>query len=121
MSDHERHEAGTPPESADDAALVTEVARLSAELDTALRAAAAAEVEQGRLEGELAKTTELWLAACHHHEQWDILFSENVEDLRLANERAEIAGRRREEIEQSTSWRLLQAALVPYRRIRGRR
>ena len=94
---------------------------LQADLDVARSAAASAETEQGRLQGELTKTTELWIAACHAREQWDILFSENVEDLRLANEQVEAARRSRVEIEQSTSWRLIQAVLAPYRRLRGLR
>lgn len=94
---------------------------LESDLEVARAAATNAEAEQGRLQGELTKTTELWVAACHAREQWDVLFSENVEDLRLANERLEEARRSRVEIEQSTSWRLIQAALAPYRRLRGLR
>jgi len=94
---------------------------LEADLEQARSAAAVAETEQGRLQGELTKTTELWVAACHAREQWDVLFSENVEDLRLANEQLEAARRSRTDIEQSTSWRLIQAALAPYRRVRGLR
>ncbi len=96
-----------------------EIDRIRSELDVARAAAATAEREQGRLQGELTKVTELWVAACHHREQWDVLFAENVEELRLANEQVEIARRRRREIEESTTWRLVQAGLAPYRRVRG--
>ncbi len=95
------------------------IAQLEADLDLAREAAATAEIEQGRLRGELLKVTDLWSAACHAREQWDILLSENVEDLRLANEKAEVAERRRFEIEQSTTWKTVQLALAPYRRLRG--
>ncbi len=93
--------------------------QLEADLAVAKNAAAVAELEQGRLQGELTKTTELWVAACHARERWDVLFSENVEELRLANEHLASARRARAEIEQSTSWRLIQAGLTPYRRLRG--
>lgn len=97
------------------------IRQLEAELDVARHAAATAEREQGGLQGELTKTTELWAAACHAREQWDVLFSENVEELRLANERLTAAVSARSEIEQSTSWRLIQLVLTPYRRLRGLR
>jgi len=95
------------------------IRQLEADLALARRAAADAEREQGRLQGELTKTTELWVAACHAREQWDVLFSENVEDLRLANEHLEAARLARADIEGSTSWRAIQAALTPYRWLRG--
>lgn len=102
-------------------ALEGRIRKLEADLQLARTAAAEAEAAQGRLRGELKKVTEEWVAACHAQEQWDILFSENVEDLRLANERVETAERRRREIEESTTWRVVQAGLAPYRRLRGLR
>jgi len=95
------------------------IEQLEAELAVARHAAVQAEAEQGRLQGELTKTTELWVAAWHASEQWDILFSENVEELRLANEQLATARAGRAEIEQSTTWRLIQTALSPYRWLRG--
>lgn len=101
------------------AEMLVRIERLEADLDLARAAAAAAETTQGQLQGELTKVTELWVASCHARERWDVLFSENVEDLRLANEQLDAARRSRAEIEQSTSWRLIQAGLAPYRRVRG--
>jgi hypothetical protein len=92
---------------------------LTSELSIAREAAAAAEVEQGRLQGELTKITDHWVAACQAQEQWDALFAENIEDLRLANERADNAEERVRSIQSSTSWRVIQAVLAPYRWVRG--
>lgn len=97
------------------------ISELEAQLATAKKAAALAETEQGRLQGELTKTTDLWVAASSDRERWDVLLSENVEALRLANEQLEAARRARADIEQSTSWRTIQAALAPYRWARSHR
>lgn len=95
------------------------IAALISELAVAREAAAAAEAEWGRLQGELTKITNHWAACCGAQEQWDVLFSQNIEDLRLANERADNAERRHREIQSSTSWRIIQRSLAPYRWVRG--
>lgn len=97
------------------------IRQLESAVALATSAAASAEKEQGRLQGELTRVTDLWAAATLHRDEWDVLFSENVEGLRLANEHLVDARRARTEIEQSTTWRLIQTVLAPYRRLRGLR
>ncbi len=89
------------------------IARLEAELAVALDAAAKAENEQGRLQGELTKAMNQWAAACMAQEEWDRHLAERDEALRQAEERMRA-------LEESRSWRLLQGGLAPYRWLRSR-
>lgn len=104
-------------ESADE--IGSRIVALTSELAVAREAATAAEAEQGRLQGELTKVTDYWVASHRAQEQWDVLFSQNIEDLRLANERADNAEGRYQSMRSSSSWQVIQAVLAPYRWARG--
>jgi hypothetical protein len=97
---------------------VEAIERLEEELAVAVRAAANAEAEHGRLLGELTEARYHWAASNMAQQEWDRLLAEQAEDLRLCREHSAALERQLTDVLSSTSWRLLQSALAPYRAVR---
>lgn len=82
-------------------------------LQVALAAVADAERRAGDVAGELKAATEQLAAELASQEEWAGLLATQAEELRQSRERLTA-------IETSTTWRVAQSALAPYRLARRR-
>ncbi len=89
------------------------------ELDIAVLAAREARDELGRVSAELQVARDGWGAVNLAQAEWNDRLDQLLQQLAASAERERQLVERLEAIERSTSWRLLQGILAPYRLARS--
>lgn len=111
--------AGQQSESAE--VLRARIAELEAELAVARESATEAERARGDAVGALTQARNEFAAAHLNQQEWDRLLAEHIEAERLCAERCAQLEADHRRVVESTTWRIVQTALAPYRWVRARR